>query len=83
MHGRCPDVGKVHNTIKKWGPKGYLTVILGSHGHAESVANQSFADNGSVIVASMAEAEALPDEKLKKVLVVLCAAACPTVPGPG
>ncbi|GLH74678.1 hypothetical protein GETHLI_31800 [Geothrix limicola] len=70
VNATCPEVAKVHNKIKKWSPKGYFTVILGSHGHAESVAHRSFADSGSVIVSNMAEAEALTDEQLKKVLVV-------------
>lgn len=70
VNATCPEVAKVHNKIKKWSPKGYFTVILGSHGHAESVAHRSFAESGSVIVSSMAEAEALTDEQLKKVLVV-------------
>jgi 4-hydroxy-3-methylbut-2-enyl diphosphate reductase len=70
VNATCPEVAKVHNKIKKWSPKGYFTVILGSHGHAESLAHRSFADSGSVIVSNMAEAEALTDEQLKKVLVV-------------
>lgn len=70
VNATCPEVAKVHNKIKKWSPKGYFTVILGSHGHAESVAHRSFAENGSVIVSNLAEAEALTDEQLKKVLVV-------------
>ncbi|HJW73231.1 MAG TPA: 4-hydroxy-3-methylbut-2-enyl diphosphate reductase [Geothrix sp.] len=70
VNATCPEVAKVHNKIKKWSPKGYFTVILGSHGHAESVAHRSFAESGSVIVSNMAEAEALTDDQLKKVLVV-------------
>jgi 4-hydroxy-3-methylbut-2-enyl diphosphate reductase len=70
VNATCPEVAKVHHKIKKWSPKGYFTVILGSHGHAESVAHRSFADSGSIIVSSMAEAEALTDEQLRKVLVV-------------
>lgn len=70
VNATCPEVAKVHNKIKKWSPKGYFTVILGSHGHAESVAHRSFADSGSVIVSNMAEAEALTDGQLEKVLVV-------------
>jgi len=70
VNATCPEVAKVHNKIKKWSPKGYFTVILGSHGHAESVAHRSFAESGSLIVANMTEAEALTDEQLKKVLVV-------------
>ncbi len=70
VNATCPEVAKVHHKIKKWSPKGYFTVILGSHGHAESLAHCSFADSGSVIVSTMAEAEALTDEQLKKVLVV-------------
>jgi 4-hydroxy-3-methylbut-2-enyl diphosphate reductase len=70
VNATCPEVAKVHHKIKKWSPKGYFTVILGSHGHAESVAHRSFAENGSIIVANQAEAEALTDEQLRKVLVV-------------
>jgi 4-hydroxy-3-methylbut-2-enyl diphosphate reductase len=70
VNATCPEVAKVHHKIKKWSPKGYFTVILGSHGHAESVAHRSFAENGSVIVANMAEAEALTEAQLSKVLVV-------------
>ena len=70
VNATCPEVAKVHHKIKKWSPRGYFTVILGSHGHAESIAHQSFAESGSVIIATMAEAEALTDEQLKRVLVV-------------
>jgi len=70
VNATCPEVAKVHSKIKKWSPKGYFTVILGIHGHAESMAHQSFADSGSIIVANMEEAKALTDEQLKKVLVV-------------
>ncbi|HTL97973.1 MAG TPA: 4-hydroxy-3-methylbut-2-enyl diphosphate reductase [Holophagaceae bacterium] len=70
VNATCPEVAKVHNKIKKWSPKGYFTVILGSHGHAESIAHRSFAEHGSIIVANMGEAMALPDEQLEKVLIV-------------
>jgi len=70
VNATCPEVAKVHAKIKKWSPKGYFTVILGTHGHAESVAHQSFAEHGSAIVANMAEALALPEAQLEKVLVV-------------
>jgi 4-hydroxy-3-methylbut-2-enyl diphosphate reductase len=70
VNATCPEVAKVHSRIKKWSPKGYFVVILGTHGHAESVAHQSFAEHGSAIVANMEEARALPDEALRKALVV-------------
>ena len=70
VNATCPEVAKVHAKIKKWSPKGYHTVILGTHGHAESVAHQSFAEHGSTIVANMLEAQALPAEHLEKVLIV-------------
>lgn len=70
VNATCPEVAKVHSKIKKWSPKGYFTIILGSHGHAESVAHRSFADHGSIIIANMEEAQALSDEQLKKILVV-------------
>jgi 4-hydroxy-3-methylbut-2-enyl diphosphate reductase len=70
VNATCPEVAKVHSRIKKWSPRGYFTVILGTHGHAESLAHQSFAESGSAIVANMDEARALPPECLDKVLVV-------------
>ena len=70
VNATCPEVAKVHSRIKKYSPKGYFTVILGTHGHAESLAHQSFAEHGSAIVASMDEARALTDEQLAKALVV-------------
>jgi len=70
VNATCPEVAKVHSRIKKWSPKGYFVIILGTHGHAESVAHQSFAEHGSVIVANMEEARALTDEQLRKALVV-------------
>ncbi len=70
VNATCPEVAKVHSKIKKWSPKGYFTVILGIHGHAESMAHQSFAESGSTIVANLEEAKALPDAQLEKVLVV-------------
>jgi len=70
VNATCPEVAKVHSRIKKYSPQGYFTVILGTHGHAESVAHQSFADHGSAIVSSMDEARALTEEQLRKALVV-------------
>src|SRR5208283_3777305 len=32
VNATCPEVAKVHSRIKKWSPKGYFTVILGTHG---------------------------------------------------
>ena len=70
VNATCPEVAKVHSKIKKWSPKGYYVIILGTHGHAESVAHQSFAEHGSAIVANLEEARALPDAVLEKALVV-------------
>ena len=70
VNATCPEVAKVHSCIKRHSPKGYFTVILGTHGHAESVAHQSFAAHGSVIVSGMDEARALTDAQLEKALVV-------------
>ncbi len=70
VNATCPEVAKVHSRIKKYSPKGYFTVILGSHGHAESVAHRSFADSGSRIIASLEEAQTLTDQELRKALVV-------------
>lgn len=70
VNATCPEVAKVHGRIKKYSPKGYFTVILGTHGHAESMAHQSYAEHGAAIVANLEEARALSDEQLRKVLVV-------------
>jgi 4-hydroxy-3-methylbut-2-enyl diphosphate reductase len=70
VNATCPEVAKVHSKIKKYSPKGYFTVILGSHGHAESVAHTSFAESGSRIVADLDEAKTLTDQELRKALVV-------------
>jgi 4-hydroxy-3-methylbut-2-enyl diphosphate reductase len=70
VNATCPEVAKVHSRIKKWSPKGYFVVILGTHGHAESIAHQSFAEHGSAIVANLEEAKALTDPQLARALVV-------------
>jgi 4-hydroxy-3-methylbut-2-enyl diphosphate reductase len=70
VNATCPEVAKVHSRIKKYSPQGYFTVILGTHGHAESLAHRSFAGHGSAIVANLEEAKALTDDQLKKTLVV-------------
>lgn len=70
INATCPEVAKVQSKIKKWSPKGYFVVILGTHGHAESMAHQSFSKNGSIIVTNLAEARALSDVVLRKTLVV-------------
>jgi 4-hydroxy-3-methylbut-2-enyl diphosphate reductase len=70
INATCPEVAKVHGRIKKWSSRGYFTIILGTHGHAESNAHRSFAESGSMVVSSMEEALAVPQESLKKVLVV-------------
>jgi len=70
INATCPEVAKVHSRIKKWSSKGYFTLILGSHGHAESIAHRSFAEAGSAIVSNLDEARSVPVEHLKKVLVV-------------
>jgi len=70
VNATCPEVAKVHARIKRWSSKGHFAVILGTHGHAESLAHRSFALAGSAIVSDVGEARALPGESLKKVLVV-------------
>ncbi|MCL1892670.1 MAG: 4-hydroxy-3-methylbut-2-enyl diphosphate reductase [Holophagaceae bacterium] len=70
INATCPEVAKVHSRIKKWSARGYFTIILGTHGHAESLAHRSFAQAGSAIVANLLEARAIPPEQLKKVFVV-------------
>ena len=70
VNATCPEVAKVHSRIKKWSSKGYFTIILGSHGHAESTAHRSFAESGSIIASSLEEAKAIPKDQLKKIFVV-------------
>lgn len=70
VNATCPEVAKVHNKIKKWSPKGYFTIILGSKGHPESIAHRSFAENGSIILSTMDEARQLTSKELSKCLIV-------------
>lgn len=70
INATCPEVAKVHSRIKRWSAKGYFTIILGTHGHAESLAHRSFAEAGSAIVSNLDEAKAIPSEVLKKIFVV-------------
>ena len=70
VNATCPEVAKVHNKIKKWSPKGYFTIILGSKGHPESIAHRSFAENGSIIISTMDEARQLTFKELSKCLIV-------------
>lgn len=70
INATCPEVAKVQSKIKKWSPMGYFIIIIGDHNHAESIAHQSFAEHGSVIVANIEEAKMLPLDKLKKILIV-------------
>lgn len=70
VNATCPEVAKVHAKIRKWSSKGYFTVILGTHGHAESVAHESYAQHGSRIVSSLEEANTLSDAQLKQVLII-------------
>lgn len=70
VNATCPEVAKVHNKIKKWSPKGYFTIILGSKGHPESIAHRSFAENGSIIISTMEEAKQLTAKELSRCLIV-------------
>ncbi len=70
VNATCPEVAKVHNKIKKWSPKGYFTIILGSKGHPESIAHRSFAESDSIIISNMDEAKQLTSKELSKCLIV-------------
>ncbi len=66
----CPSVARVQSIIKRYADKGCFTVILGQEAHAEVQAHISYACNGHAVVASLEEAEALPQDVLRKTIVV-------------
>lgn len=70
VNGTCPEVTKVQARIKRYASKGYFTVLLGTHGHAEAVAHESYATSGCAVVASLQEARALKLDIDRKILVI-------------
>ncbi|NQT64240.1 MAG: 4-hydroxy-3-methylbut-2-enyl diphosphate reductase [Candidatus Marinimicrobia bacterium] len=63
----CPLVHEIHDEIKKLNVEGRKLIIIGDHGHDEVVAIRAQVPE-AVIIASIAEAEALP--RMKKAGVV-------------
>ncbi len=63
----CPLVHEIHNEIKKLNAEGRKLIIIGDHGHDEVVAIRAQVPD-AVIIASIAEADALP--RMKKAGVV-------------
>jgi len=70
VNGTCPEVARVQARIKRWSARGYFTVLLGTHGHAEALAHESYAVSGWAVVANLQEAEALDLDPVKRLLVV-------------
>lgn len=66
----CPEVAQVQARIKRYASKGYFTVLLGSHDHAETLAHRSYATAGCAVVADLQEAEALRLEVDRRTLVI-------------
>ncbi|MBC8376374.1 MAG: 4-hydroxy-3-methylbut-2-enyl diphosphate reductase [FCB group bacterium] len=63
----CPLVHEIHDEIKKLDVEGRKLIIIGDHGHDEVVAIRAQVPE-AIIIASVAEAEALP--RMKKAGVV-------------
>lgn len=70
INGTCPEVARVQARIKRYASKGYFTVLLGTPGHAEIVAHESYASAGCVIVSTLSEAEGIALSPDQKVLVI-------------
>lgn len=70
INGTCPEVAKVQARIKRYASKGYFTVLLGTPGHAEAVAHESYAASGFTVISNLHEAKALTFEAEQKVLVI-------------
>src|SRR5688500_12927104 len=63
----CPLVTKVHVQARRYAADGYTVVLIGHAGHEEVVGTMGEAPDSTVLVQSVAEAEALdlsPDAKV-------------------
>lgn len=65
----CPLVARVQGMIKKYSHKGYTIIIVGDDHHAEIIGLKGYAVTPVHVVATMEEAEKLPDYEK----VFLCA----------
>lgn len=70
INGTCPEVAKVQARIKRYASKGYFIVLLGTQGHAETIAHESYASEGCAVVGNILEAENLALDPQGKVLVI-------------
>ena len=59
----CPKVAKVQGIIKGHVRKGYHVVIIGDHGHAETIGLIGYANDCGVIIPSREEAETFMKSK--------------------
>lgn len=57
----CPLVAKVQGMIRKFSRKGYTVVIVGDDGHAEVAGLKGFAETPVYVVATLEQAQKLPD----------------------
>jgi 4-hydroxy-3-methylbut-2-enyl diphosphate reductase len=53
----CPKVARVQAIIKSHVNQGYLTVIIGDHGHAETQGLLGYSDDKGVVLSTMQEIE--------------------------
>jgi 4-hydroxy-3-methylbut-2-enyl diphosphate reductase len=63
----CPLVTKVHVQARRYAEEGYTIVLIGHEGHEEVVGTTGEAPDATILVQTVAEAEALdlpPDSKL-------------------
>ena len=48
MDATCPLVTKVHNEIKRYYDKGYKIIMIGHHGHPETIGTMGQLPEGEV-----------------------------------
>ncbi len=68
----CPLVTKVHAQAKRYARDGYTIVLIGHAGHEEVVGTMGEAPDATILVQSVAEAEALelPQERAEKLAYI-------------
>ncbi len=66
----CPLVTKVHVEAKRYAAEGYTVVLIGHRGHEEVVGTMGEAPEATVVVGTVAEAEALELPRAARVAYV-------------
>jgi len=61
LDATCPHVRRVQETVRKYGSRGYMCVVVGDRGHAEVEGVLSFTGRSGHVVSGPEEVAALPD----------------------